>query len=232
MGKAGPAQTIISVLGRMFRLLCCAAIIVGTMMAAAGDLNAESALAPPRAYEISAQPLDTALNAYIRASGVQVLYETALTTGRRSMAVKGNFTPDVALNVLLSGTGLRARRTDIDAFVITAPPSGQTGSSVEAVRPDGQFMAALQVGVLDALCRTSRTRPGEYKVAIELWIASTGVVQRSALVGSTGEADRDDAILSALRGVSIRVPPPSTLPQPLILSIGQRAPKETGDCAG
>lgn len=231
MSKAGPAQTIVSALGRMFRLFCCAAIVVGTM-AAVSELNAESALAASRDYEISAQPLDAALHAYIRASGVQVLYETALTTGRQSMVVKGNFTPDVALNVLLSGTGLRARRTDIDAFIITAAPSEQTGSSVVAVRPDGQFMTALQVGVLDALCRTSRTRPGEYKVAIELWIASTGVVQRSALVGSTGEADRDDAILSALRGVSIRVQPPAALPQPLILSIGQRTPKETGDCAG
>ena len=220
---------------RAFRYFRRAAMVAGTIALAASALNAQEASASsatPRDYEISAQSLDVALNTYIRASGAQVLYETALTMGKRSMDVKGTFTPEVALNTLLSGTGLVAHRTDVDAFVITLAPAGIASPSASTIRPDARFMTALQIGILEALCRTSRTQPGEYKVAIELWIASTGSVQRSALVGSTGDAERDRALLSALRNTSIRMAPPAGLPQPFILTIGPRSPRETGDCAG
>lgn len=225
--------TIVSAMSRTRRLLCCAAFVAGAMILAASKLNSEEAptfAVAPRFYDISAQTLDTALVAYIRASGLQVLYETALTAGQRSRHLKGIFLPDAALNALLLGTGLVAHRTDIDAFVITSAPASRETSGVSTVHPDGQFMTALQVGVLDALCRTPRTRPGEYKVAFELWIAPTGVVQRSSLIGSTGDAGRDRALLVALQAASIRMAPPVGLPQPLILTVGPRSPKETGDC--
>ena len=49
------------------------------------------------AFDIPAQPLDAALASYFRATGVQLLYDSALTAGRRSGAVRGNFTPRGAL---------------------------------------------------------------------------------------------------------------------------------------
>lgn len=210
------------------------AIAVGIMVLATGICTAGPPSAPgtPRQYDIPAQTLDDALDAYIRASGAQVLYEITLTKGLRSMAVEGQFTPDAALETLLAGTGLAVRRADIDSFVIVPGAGEKVSPAASLMRSHANFMSALQTGVLAALCRTPLTRPGEYKIAIELWVAPTGIVQRSALVGSTGNAERDGMLHRALRGTSIRLAPPSNIPQPFILTIAPRPPDQTGDCAG
>jgi hypothetical protein len=229
--QARPLASLVGVL-RALRACCCTAVLasaVALVAAAAKAQDSTPSIAVPRDYDIPAQPLDVALNAYIQASGAQVLYETALTKGRQSTDVKGRLTSEAALEALLSGTGLVAQRIDVDAFVITQSPTHQGPAATES-RPDGRFMTALQTGVLEALCRTALTRPGGYKVAIELWIAPTGFVQRSALIGSSGDMQRDRMLLSALRNVSIRMPPPAGFPQPFILAIGPR--RETGDCPG
>lgn len=217
------------------RISVCHSAVLAVMMALiAGGSAAEQNAVPVanlRDYAIPAQALDAALNAYIKTSGAQVFYETLLTMGRRSSDLAGRFTPETALPILLSGTGLVAYRTDVDAFVITPSSSHQAGPAASTTRPDGRFMAALQSGVLEALCRTPVTRPGGYKIAIELWIAPSGAVQRSALIGSTGDTQRDQMLLGALRGASISMAPPAGFPQPFILAVGRRMPQETGDCS-
>ena len=185
-----------------------------------------------RVYGIPAQALDSALNAYIQASGVQVLYETALTKARRSSALDGRFASDVALDMLLAGTGLVARRIDLEAFVITQAPQRKVEPGAMTARPDARFLAALQAGVLEALCRSPQTRPGGYKVAVELWIAPNGAVQHVALVGSSSDAERDHLLRAALHSASIRMAPPAGFPQPFLLAIDRRSPQETGDCPG
>jgi hypothetical protein len=45
-------------------------------------------------FDIAPQPLEAALDIYSSISDVQVLYETSLTSGRRSMRVRGLFTPE------------------------------------------------------------------------------------------------------------------------------------------
>ncbi|MES2032173.1 MAG: STN domain-containing protein [Pseudomonadota bacterium] len=202
------------------------------MLLAASGSTASETLASLRAYDIVAQPLDAALNAYIRSSGTQVFYETALTAGLTARQVKGQLTPEAALLELLSGTGLVARRTDVDAFVIVSIPRSQAARATPAARPGLQFITALQSGVVDALCRTERTRPGAYRVAVELWIAETGAIQRASLIGSTGDTGRDRALIAVLSGVPIGMAPPPNSLQPFILSIGARVPGETGDCQG
>jgi hypothetical protein len=178
-------------------------------------------------FDIPAQELDEALNAFRTAARVHIFYETALTAGRRSREVKGSFTPGRALQALLGGTGLLVRRTDVDAFAIL-PGRAEAPAS----QPDGRFVSALQNGVLDLLCRESQTRPGRYKVALELWIAPTGAIQRSALMASTGDAALDAALLRVLQGGNINAAPPPNMAQPFILAVAPRAPSETGDCGG
>jgi hypothetical protein len=215
--------------------LCRALLFAGALSLAGSVARAEEASprpARPAVYEIPAQKLDDALRAYIATSGMQLLYETTLTEGRRSTELKGSFAPDAALQALLAETGLAARRTDVDAFVITPAPVGAAGPSASTAPIDSRFMTALQAGVLDALCRDPLTRPGGYKVGIELWIAPSGAVQQSALIGSTGDAERDAAISNTLRRASVRIAPPAGTQQPFILIIGPRGPQETGDCTG
>jgi hypothetical protein len=181
-------------------------------------------------YDIASQNLDTAIKAYIRLTGVQVLLETALAAGKRSMPVKGRFTAPEALRVLLAGTGLSARRTDVDAFVIAPGSMQDTSVSSSAILHDDRFLAALQSSVLDVLCRDSKTRPGPYKVAVELWIGQDGIIQHTALIGSTQDAARDSALVGNLRGASVAVTPPLNSPQPFVIRIRPRLPSATGDC--
>jgi secretin/TonB-like protein len=217
-----------------FRFLS-AIVIAVTAISATSDLYAEGVSARSEApidYEITAQELDAAIRAYIRASGAQVFFETSLTAGRRSTEIKGRFTAGEALEMLLTGTGLTASRTDVDAFIIAPIPERDAVSSMSTARPDSRFLTALQTTILDALCREAQTRPGGYKAVIELWIAPEGVVRQSALIGSTGDTQRDRVLLRNLLGVPISAKPPPGMRQPVVMTIGQRAPHETGDCAG
>jgi hypothetical protein len=208
------------------KLLAWASILLITASSASAQENA-------LAFDIPAQPLDAALNAYIGTTGAQVLYETALTAGRRSTQVKGRLAPDVALHTLLIGTGLVERKTDADAFIVTAALEGrQAGASATAVARDSRFSGAVQAGILGALCGNPQTRPGGYKIAIELWISPSGAVQHTELIGSTGDATRDAALGNALQGVVVEAVPPEGMPQPLVMTIAPRQPNETGDCVG
>jgi hypothetical protein len=186
----------------------------------------------PVFYDIPAQPLASALDAYALTSGMQVLYETEMVTGRRSSQTKGRFDSDTALQNILTGSGLIARRTDVDAFIIIEAPADQVRAWVPAAGSDTRFMGALQKSVLDALCRNFQARPGDYRIALELWIASTGIIQSGALIGSTGADLRDRAVISALQGLPVGVTPPAKLPQPFVLTIGPRGVGGIDECAG
>ena len=183
-------------------------------------------------FDIPAQELDQALSVFRTAAKVHIFYETALTAGRRSREVRGSFSPGRALQTLLGETGLLVRRTDVDAFAILPGRAEPDRAQAPASHPDGRFVSALQNGVLDLLCRNSETRPGRYRVALELWIAPTGAIQRSMLMASTGDVALDTALLRALQGGSIHAAPPANVAQPFILTVAPRAPSETGDCGG
>jgi hypothetical protein len=184
----------------------------------------------PHSFDIAAQPLDAALDTFIRSSGSQVFYENALTAGVMGKEVKGEFASDAALLQLLSGTGLAAQRTDTDTYIIVPAATSRATALAPGAANQG-FVAALQHGVVDALCRSKQSRPGTYRLAVELWIENGGTVTKVALVGSTGDVVRDRAIQGALMGLIVGQAPPADLPQPFILTIGERSPRQSGDCA-
>jgi len=213
-------------------LFCAAMACAASSREADSGQNAPYLQTGPVSYDIPAQPLATALDAYALASGVQVLYETASVEGRRSSEIKGQFDPVIALQKILNGSGLAVRRTDVDAFIIIAVPAYQSGTWVPAKASDTRLMGAVQNRILDALCRDAITRPGDYRIALELWIGPNGIIQSSALIGSTGADFRDQALLTTLRGLPVGVTPPAQLPQPLVLAIVPRGPGGADDCSG
>lgn len=75
-------------------------------------------------FDIPAQSLETALAAYVAVTGVETIYDSELMGARRSTAVKGVLAPDVALRVLLEGTGLSEISTG-NAFAVVDAPRGQ-----------------------------------------------------------------------------------------------------------
>lgn len=76
--------------------------IVATVAAATSPATAQAT----RAYVIPAGDLADALNAYAVQSDRQVLFATPLVAARRSAGLRGRFTPDAALDLILEGSGI------------------------------------------------------------------------------------------------------------------------------
>src|SRR6202012_6261247 len=69
-------------------------------------------------FDIAAQPLVNALDAYSSLTGFETLYDSAIARGRSSSAVQGTFTAADALRIMLAGTSLSARLIPRDAVSI------------------------------------------------------------------------------------------------------------------
>lgn len=184
-------------------------------------------------FDIPAQSLGTALKAYTRQSGVGVLIDSAYTQ-RHGAFLQGSFTARQGLLRLLQGTGLVMKPVSAKAVAIVAgdPDAAQPASisapaegRIALASIDGmdagnrdwrEFVAHLQTVVVRTLCRSILTRPGAYRLAVQVRIDATGKVQHARLLGSTGVAQRDRAIVDALR-LSLGQVPPADMPQPVTL---------------
>src|SRR6187431_2632823 len=87
-------------------LLSCATVTASIAVTYPSLIYAQEQTHP---FDIPSQELDTALRAFARASLQQVSFEERSVKGKRSAAVKGEFTARDALDRLLSGSGLSVR---------------------------------------------------------------------------------------------------------------------------
>jgi TonB family protein len=185
------------------------------------------------AFDIPAQALASALEVYSAAAGREAIYNGKLAIGRQSAEVRGVFTPEVALQRLLRGTGLSPRYMAPDAFVLTLNqqnvplnPSASAASPAVTMRYYGDIQASLR----RAFCANSSTQPGGYRVAVSFWIGPTGIVTRAELLGSTGNQDLDASIDHVMNTLSIGVAPPPAFAQPVTLVVTPQPSDVTGDC--
>ncbi len=222
------------------------AILAATLVGAAMALGNE--VTPPLApvkFNIPAQSLVDALQVYSLQTGVQVMFETASAAGYRSARVAGEFMPEVALRLLLADTDLRIRYSRTRAVTLapaSAPdpdePPGHPLASADlsldrlsvsggAESGDrgrmGEYIGVVQADIQKALKKVAKTRPGDYRVAVRLWVGPSRTVQRAELDGSTGDRDRDVSIASALQGLVLSQPAPANTPQPIRFMIAIRA---------
>ncbi|MDB5091833.1 MAG: TonB-dependent receptor, partial [Mucilaginibacter sp.] len=79
------------------------------MLSGAAWLLALTGGAAAQSVTIPAEDLKTALEAYIKQSGVQLIYNVDDVTGVTSREVRGA-APDAALTQMLAGTGISANR--------------------------------------------------------------------------------------------------------------------------
>lgn len=100
---------------------------------------AQSVQTPARSFNIPAQPLAAALQAFMQQSGIQLSYPSDLAEGRTSTAINGNLSPGEALSQLLTGTRLRYRFVSPTAFTIEpAPQSVNDAIQLSPVRVEGE----------------------------------------------------------------------------------------------
>ena len=218
-----------------------ALLIVGIYAATAQERQAAGTGAPI-AFNIPAQALASALQAYGQNTGVQVLYESRSAAGRRSSAVEGYFTPDVALDLLLAGTDLRVRYSRRDAITLALPEAEGIGSippagplatsdlSLGTLRVRGSsdndaaarlqdYSQRVQMDIQNALRKNAKTRDGDYRAVLDIWVDPVRTIERTELFRSTGDRERDTAIAATLRGLTISKPAPANMPQPVRLVI-------------
>lgn len=204
--------------------------LFGLLLCGLGGLvHTSTALAqePRLAFNVPAQALETALEAYGGISGRDVLYHSNLAIGRRSNAVVGHLPPDTALAILLEGTGLSARYETSGSYVLQATPSAADPPLPPHV---GQYYARIQTALRTALCIDNQVRPGTYRVAVRLWIDSAGSVLRHERLSSAGEPSLDDGLDRMLRNLRIGAPPPTSLAQPTTIVILPQADGTTVGC--
>jgi hypothetical protein len=224
---------------------CAALAIVGICAATAQD-GRPVAMSAPVTFHIPSQPLADALQSYGQQAGVQVLYESRSATGQLSVAVEGTFTPEDALNLLLTGTELSIRYTRPNAITLARPFSEQDAPPpsplvakadlslgtlrVRASSDEDDTTGALrdysdsvQTDIQKALQKNAKTRVGSYRAVLDLWIDPSRTVQRTQLFQSTGDADRDTAVAAALQGIVVSRPAPANMAQPVRVSIVVRS---------
>ncbi|CAD5201892.1 Outer membrane TonB-dependent transducer VreA of trans-envelope signaling system [Pseudomonas sp. FEN] len=174
--------------------------------------------------DIAAQDLASALDTFSRLTGMAVLVDRDLTRARRSFAVHGRYRASEALSLLLTGSGLMALYTRADAFTlqvarISEGPAARGVEGAVAKAMASSYARAIQVAIEQALCALPLTRPGTYRAVLQVWIGRTGEIQYSRLVSSTGDVQRDGALVARLSRVRVRRPAPTSLHQPITLLI-------------
>jgi iron complex outermembrane receptor protein len=99
----------------------------------AADTGAQNIAKPQSAalnFNIPAQPLVDALNAFIAASDWQVGFPAGMAKDVRSSAIHGRYTPQQALQQLLTGSGLRYRLTGANTVTLENAPQSQADTPV------------------------------------------------------------------------------------------------------
>ncbi|MEK6763094.1 MAG: TonB-dependent receptor [Nitrospirota bacterium] len=102
-------------------------VLIGVLPVSAQPTPSEKSGAnQSMAFAIPAQPLTSALHAFAETSGLQVSFPSELAAGVSSLGLNGSYTPNAALQLLLSGTGLTHRFTN--PSTITLVPESVTPS--------------------------------------------------------------------------------------------------------
>lgn len=184
-----------------------------------------------RRFDIPAQPLADALEAFSSVSGIELFYDSGLVRARQSAEVSGLLTPDDALRVMLAASPLSARSIASDAMTIVA--QGETAAAIEPMPEQSahhHYFALIQSGLAKSFCSNEMLRRADYRAIVRFRIDRRGGLREMRLVGTTGDGVRDKAIAGALERIQLRMPPPVDLPQPIVIVVLPRSQGRSFDC--
>lgn len=131
-GKAYPGRGLAKTVLMAALLTTTCLSIMHPALARTADQPSEQlaqALAP-RAFDIPAQPLGSALTAFGQQSGMQVSVDAVLVRDIRAPAVTGTMTPDAALARLIAGTGLNYRIVDSNTVTLQRAADGSDDTTL------------------------------------------------------------------------------------------------------
>ncbi len=185
--------------------------------------------------DIPAQNLASALDAFSRLTGMAVLVDRELTRGRRSLALKGRYSPQEGLSRLLTGSGLMARYARTDAFTLQVaqvdqPVREHELQSATSSLAGNSYAQAIQLAIERVYCRSPLTRPGSFRAVLQVWIDPLGEIKHSRLLTSTGDLQRDEALVESLKSVRVARVAPTSLRQPVTLLLLPVSKGKSMDC--
>ncbi|MCW5624182.1 MAG: TonB C-terminal domain-containing protein, partial [Burkholderiales bacterium] len=74
----------------------------------------------------------------------------------------------------------------------------------------------------ERLLGNERLRFAGYRCVVKIWLAGSGSIERTELVGSCGSDEIDSTVRSVLADTSLRQSPPADLPQPVRIRLDSR----------
>ncbi|MGO4776170.1 hypothetical protein AB4084_11790, partial [Lysobacter sp. 2RAB21] len=111
----------------------------------------------PSAFHVPAGELTEGLEAYIRQSGVQLIYRVSDVRGRRTLGVAGVRTPEQALTILLSGTNLKPETDTSGAIALVPMRFAENG--LDATKTDaGKREQRIRTTELEGILVTAQKR--------------------------------------------------------------------------
>ncbi|MFT3815822.1 MAG: TonB-dependent siderophore receptor [Acidovorax sp.] len=140
--------------------------------------HAQTAAADARSYDIPAGPLGTVLKRFATESGVLLATTPELVQGRQSPGVRGSYSAQAALDVLLSGTGLGAEGNAQRGYrLLVAATAGPTTRVTEpgAVKSSSEITTLPEVKVTAAAERSDVTEGTGSYAAKAISIGKGGV---------------------------------------------------------
>ncbi|NIF86069.1 hypothetical protein F3J24_21560 [Comamonas sp. Tr-654] len=181
-------------------------------------------------FNIAAQPLSEALAQYGKVSGQPALFDADLLRERYSHAIRGQWTPQQALKVLLQGTGLTVESFQSEhghTFVLKEAGEGAEGvlPSLSSFLTKSPHAGEMQSRILDLLCRNPHTKPGSYSLLMRFQLDEAGDVSEAKVLGTTGDTRRDAWLQQALQGFPLGFTPPAWMrgqPMTMLLEPGAR----------
>lgn len=199
-------------------------------------------------FNIPAEPLSDALEAYGAVTGYQIIYDSTLAQGRRSTAVVGLFAPETALRMLLQGTDLTLRHSGpaditllassavrLDGRTVMPGAAAAAGGGGDEMVLDTLYIdvpagtkanpgysnygRVVQRKVRQALLSDDTTAHRAYQVQMDIWIDEKGRAKRPKIVQSTAAVQLNRSILAVVDSAVFDDPPPRGMPQPIRITI-------------
>ncbi len=182
-------------------------------------------------FNLPSQPLNAALNQYAIITGRPALFHSEMVNGRASSSVRGRYTPESALRLLLQGTGLAAEKVangpdDVFILRVVSPAIPKRGDKTI----DFAYGGLVQVSVWQAVCGILVDLPADSHLLISIRIDMRGSVEQPRLFTTTGDAARDARLIEALGRLRIGRPPSADMAQPLTMIILPRIPGKGPRC--
>ncbi|MEW6205041.1 MAG: TonB-dependent siderophore receptor [Pseudomonadota bacterium] len=113
-----------------------AAAIAGGSAFAAMPVLAQAANTSIQSFNISGGQLDRVLNEFAAASGVVLSVDAAMTAGKQSQGLKGEYTVVSGFRQILIGSGLQAVQQSNGSYSLLPVPSGAGSNSGASVLPN------------------------------------------------------------------------------------------------